>query len=413
MTSTRVAPLVGLSIVVMASIAVHGQFWDKVTNPQVPTTIAHPPNLGIQVNRVAFGSAQGVAAEDFVDALTARFVQANVEVIERSRVNALMREQNFGQSGVVDRQTAVQMGKVLGATVMIFVNLQRHAYEKKSLYTDWKDSKERVHRTYISRTQAFVRGSIRSVDLATSRIFAAQVFEANPIVENKIDDRCCAEYPEEFAVVDSAMADVVRQAERMYLPWTEVVQLYYFDDKDCGLNNAFNRHKAGDIAGALDLSLVNLEQCKALAKPNQKALAHANHNVGMGYFSLGQHGKALAYLEESQRLRPGDIAAEAVAACRRAADLARDMQRVEERATYASVAADQKIQATAAAAAAQTLTNADIMALVKAKLPAVVILSKIKTSPCKFDTSTRALIQLSEAGVPSDVITAMMDCGKK
>jgi tetratricopeptide (TPR) repeat protein len=258
-----------------------------------------------------------------------------------------------------------------------------------------------------------VRGSIRSVDLASSRIFAAQVLEASPLVENKIDDKCCAEFPEEFAVLDGAMASVVQQAEQMYLPWSEVVPLYYFDDKDCGLNNAFNRHKAGDIQGALEQSLANLERCNAFPRPNPKVLGHANHNVGMGYFALGQHEKALEYLEEAQRIKPGDIFAEAIAQCRRAAALARDMQRVEERATFAAGAADQRVQAAEAATAADRLTNADIMAMVKAKLPTVVILAKIKNSPCKFDTRTNALIALSEAGVPADVLTAIMDCGKK
>ncbi len=349
MTRIRVALLLAFSIAAVATIGVHGQIWDMLTNPQIPTTIAHPPDLGIQVNRVAFASAQGEAAGEFVDALTARFVQANVEVIERGRLNALLREQNLSLSGYVDRQSAAQMGKILGPTVMIFVNIQRHAWEKKALYNDWKDSKDRRRRTFISRTQAFVRGSIRSVDLATGRIFAAQVLEANPIVENKSDDRCCPEYPEEFAVLDGAMAQVVRRAEQMYLPWTEVVKLYYFDDNDCGLKNAFNRHKVGDIEGALDLSLENLRQCKALPKSNVKALAHAYHNVGMGYFSLGQHGKALEYLEESQRLRPGDISSEAVAECRRAQALVREMQRVEERAAYDADAADQKVRSTDAA----------------------------------------------------------------
>jgi hypothetical protein len=399
-------------LILLASIAVQGQFWDKLSNPQVATTIAHPPNLGIQVNKIAFGSARGEAADSFMDALTARFVQANVEVIERSRLDALLREQNLSLSGYVDPQSAVKMGKILGPTVMIFVNIQRHAAEKKSLVNDWKGRDGVVHRTYISRTQAFVRGSIRSVDLASSRIFAAQVLEANPLVENKINDRCCPEFPEEFALLDTAMSSVVQQAERMYLPWSEVVRLYYFDDNDCGLKNAFNRHKAGDIHGALGQSLANLEQCKALPKPNPKVLGHANHNVGMGYFSLGQHAKALGYLEEAQRIKPGDIFVEAIAQCRRAEALTRDMQRVEERATFEADAADRKNQ-DAAAATSQTLTNADVTAMVKAPLPAVVILNKIKSSPCKFDTSTSALIQLSKAGVLAEVITAMMDCGKK
>jgi tetratricopeptide (TPR) repeat protein len=296
---------------------------------------------------------------------------------------------------------------------LIFVNMQRRAVEKKPLYNQWRDNKNYVHTTYISRTQAFVRGSVRSVDLATARIFSATVLEASPVRENTIQDQCCAEFPSEYDVLDAATAQVVGQATRLFLPWTETVPLVYFDDDDCSLKAAHARHKAGDIEGALRQSLANLDQCKAMPKANAKTLSHADHNVGIGYFALGQYDKAIEYLEEAQRVRPAGIYTEAIAACRKADALAHDMQRVEERMSVAAEAAEAKKVTAANAEAAQTLTNNDILSLAKAKLPAEVITSKIKTSACRFDTSADALIQLKQAGVPDSVIIAMMECGKK
>lgn len=59
-------------------------------------------------------------------------------------------------------------------------------------------------------------------------------------------------------------------------------------------------------------------------------------------------------------------------------------------------------------ASGPALTNADILALAGAGLGPEVILAKIRTSRPQFDTSPSALIELKRAGVPQEVITAMI-----
>ncbi len=62
-----------------------------------------------------------------------------------------------------------------------------------------------------------------------------------------------------------------------------------------------------------------------------------------------------------------------------------------------------------AAPAGPTLTNEDVVKLVKAKLPESVIIKKISNSSCAFDTDPDALIKLKQAGVSEAVIDAMVD----
>lgn len=59
-------------------------------------------------------------------------------------------------------------------------------------------------------------------------------------------------------------------------------------------------------------------------------------------------------------------------------------------------------------AAAEVLTNDDVVKLVKGGLPESVVVQKIRTSERKFDTSADALIKLKSAGVPDKVIEAML-----
>lgn len=399
-----------LSLPAVTAAPSQAQFWERMSNPTVPTQITHPPGLGLQISRVAFGPANGEGADEFVDALTGHFVQRDIEVIERERIEELLREHNFSLSGYVDRESAATIGKIVGPSVMVFVNMQRRAVEKKALYKDWRGRDGVVHRRYISRTQVFARGSIRSVDLATARVFAATVLEVSPAIENSADDRCCVEFPSEYELLDAANRDLAGQAARLFLPWQERVDLVYFDDSDCGLKAAHTRQKLGDVEGALQQSMSALEQCRQMSPPPKpKTLAHANHNVGMGHFALGQYDRALEFLEEAQRVRPAGIHAEAIVQVRRADTLATEMRRQEDRAALV----EQGRQQASRSATAAVLTNKDVLEMVGAALAPDLITSRIRLTACRFDTSTSALIELKNSKVPDAVIIAMLERSKQ
>jgi hypothetical protein len=57
---------------------------------------------------------------------------------------------------------------------------------------------------------------------------------------------------------------------------------------------------------------------------------------------------------------------------------------------------------------ASTLRNADVIMMVRAKVPADVIVSKIKNSRCNFDTFPGVLAELKQKGVPDEVLRAMV-----
>lgn len=55
-----------------------------------------------------------------------------------------------------------------------------------------------------------------------------------------------------------------------------------------------------------------------------------------------------------------------------------------------------------------TLNNSDIITMVKAKLPTALIIEKINTSSCTFDTFPAVLAELKYKGVPDEVLMAMV-----
>ena len=58
--------------------------------------------------------------------------------------------------------------------------------------------------------------------------------------------------------------------------------------------------------------------------------------------------------------------------------------------------------------AQEVMKNGDVISLVKAGLSSSIVIDKIRTSRSDFDLSTDALILLKQAGVPDDVVGAML-----
>jgi hypothetical protein len=98
-----------------------------------------------------------------------------------------------------------------------------------------------------------------------------------------------------------------------------------------------------------------------------------------------------------------------------------DAKQQEEHATFAfgsgaerikQELADQNGPQTTAAKTQTTLTNSDVVAMVNAGIGAEIIVAKIKTSSCSFDTSPAALKQLKDASVPDSVVLTMVQAPK-
>jgi|HubBroStandDraft_5_1064220.scaffolds.fasta_scaffold69004_1 membrane-associated protease RseP (regulator of RpoE activity) len=93
----------------------------------------------------------------------------------------------------------------------------------------------------------------------------------------------------------------------------------------------------------------------------------------------------------------------------------------EEHITFAFGPGAEKIKEGIASQSAATdaqpkaenpLTNSDVVGMVKAGIGVEIMVAKIKTATCSFDTSPAALKELKDAGVPDSVILAMVQTPK-
>lgn len=79
-----------------------------------------------------------------------------------------------------------------------------------------------------------------------------------------------------------------------------------------------------------------------------------------------------------------------------------------KRLTSVTLALLLSCSATFAQGGLEALSNRDILQMVRAKLPTDLIIQKINTSSCRFDTFPSVLVELKQSGVPNDVLSAMV-----
>ncbi len=316
----------------------HAQWFDSLINPDVEVTLAHPPGLGIQVQRVAFAPVQTMAADELVSACIVDLAASGrVEVLDRSNIEKVLKEQKFTNSGLVDEASAIELGRMLGSPVLLMVsvhNLKVTRTPSRSTKAEWKDSKGKVHpavTTYTSKTQVDYSASIQAVDLATGKVFSQQRIAVAPSREQSSEEGQ-PEYPSETDVREMAIDQARTQVHRMLLPWTETRKLIFYDDREYGMKDAYKRLKLKDVFGALSVSQKALAQAKADPHARPKYVGHASYNMGICHFILGDYTSALPYLRAARETdAEHKIYREAASECERAIQLSEEMARVEKR----------------------------------------------------------------------------------
>lgn len=217
------------------------------------------------------------------------------------------------------------------------------------------------------------------------------------------------EFPATFDVQDNAFRSAVLEVHNMYLPWSELKKLYFFDDKEYNLKKAFQALKGDDLDNAFELSKASLEECEKDGKAKDKIRGHANYNLGMCYMLRTDYDSALRYFNVAKQFKPGNIITDAIEECKTGIGLQRSLRGIEERSSMEDQKSQAEEQKTAETEKANTLTNKSIIDMVKMKLSEAIIIQKIKLSKCNFDTSPAALSALTKAGVKDKVVMAMME----
>lgn len=320
-----------------AALPVQAQFWSELANPKVEVTLTHPPGLGLKIDRVAFLPGKDLNSRELADTLTTDLVQSKaIEVVDRTHLDSVLKEQELGANGYIDPATVASLGKLLGPTALVVVNvnrseLSRNQATKEEKVRDYQTKQDKVRLLRTSITSLDFSATAQVIDLATGRIFGAQRLEATPSLTNSSYEGW-PPYPRDSDVRRLAYQDARQRLLRMLLPWTEVRKLTFFDDKTFGMDKAHELIEQRRYGAALERALQGLDESKKDKGEKPKYYPRAYYNVGILHFIEGRYEDARPFLQQALDMDPeASIFKTAYRECLDALDLQTQMRQVEQK----------------------------------------------------------------------------------
>ena len=299
--------------------------------PEISVVVEHPPRLGLDVDSVAFASPEGDCAKELVDSLLSEFVNNGVGVVDRANIETLLAEHEFIlTSGAVDREDALEIGKMSGADALVIVKTRRCVAEEVPMQQDVRRARDgSTTTTYTAETRGSLRGTVQVIDLTTAKLFSAHNVQQEATLSVTKQDARPA-YPPRYEVVDLAINHATVEVKKLFFPWTLHRSFNFYDENQCNLKIAYRLMQAGDLQSGLEESERNVEICEHFRVKKPKLVAKSLYNLGVAQFLLERFHEASETLEESLRLDPNKITSATMAKVRELRAVAQDVRAAED-----------------------------------------------------------------------------------
>jgi len=124
-----------------------------------PRVAVNPRSDFSSVKRVAVISFNGPSGELAADLMTQSLLMHGADVVERQRLDAVLREQSLADSGSFDPATAKQLGKLLGVDAL-FVGTVAESTPQSSYIVSQSDNPRHTSMTQVSGGTVYSEGSV-------------------------------------------------------------------------------------------------------------------------------------------------------------------------------------------------------------------------------------------------------------
>lgn len=283
------------------------QFWSEVANPKVEVRLAHPPEAGLRLRKVAFAPTPYPASRELADLLAGEVLRdRRLEVVDAGRLDP--------------RDEPV--GSVAQATVD--VHRCRPVFSTSS--KESKDAKGGITVTRTATTTLEFSATVVLTEPGSGRLLATRKFEEAPS-DSRSSSLDAPAAPGDGELRRAAQRKVVDWLFQALLPWDEVLRVTYFDDDAYQMDRAAARFKAGDARGGHDLAQRGEAEAQADRGGKAKYRERAIYNLGVARMVLGDFEGALPKLQAARDLnRDASIFRDTLQACQRALDLKAAME---------------------------------------------------------------------------------------
>lgn len=298
---------------------------------RVPVTVTHPAEINMaKYKQVAISRIDGNIGNVFEDDLKGRLVErGEFTLVDRAKLDQIMRELHLSSSDLVQGNKAAQLGKLLPATAIIAGRADGRYEEKMTTaeMTCYRKKTKYPCRAYTRTGTYLTSGSIDVIDVATGQILKSKSLECRYQGSTSATEGQ-PEAIDASGLRSSCVDQNVTQFINAITRWTETVQAPFQTDGDLPkLEAGVNMAKIGDMQSAAATFRAAAREAEMAPNVGPKTIAKAYFNLGLAYQYSDEFGKAMEAFKKSYGLDPSDSTLKEIKQCEK---LQREKRKLDE-----------------------------------------------------------------------------------
>ena len=278
--------------------------------PKIKVPVTRPAEINLSgMDNLAIGEIDGNAGQRMSDLLTTKLFNSDYyEVVDRDNVERIMSEHNFNLSGAVNESTATDLGKLIGASALIFGNSNYKYDIQRSKSKVYKDDDGNRYRYYNIEGKARTKTNLRIVSLETGKIVAAKTM--TKVAQDRTSERNQRPAaPDRDALIASTLNATIDQFMKMIAPYTDYVMVQFKKSDAPEVEAGINYAKLGDWEEAAKQFEIAKEK-----HPTDPAVWY---NLGLAYEYSYNFQKAIKAFKESAKIESDEDCYSQISNCKR------------------------------------------------------------------------------------------------
>jgi tetratricopeptide (TPR) repeat protein len=273
---------------------------------QMTLNVRRPAEINLKdYKRIAVGDIDGLdrdRAADVADAIVTRLVELdNFDVLDRQHLGMILEEHDLTLSGMIDENTAVEIGKLIGSAALIFGRVRTDHYEEVvSKDNPWTDKKGKTHQTITRTGTHTLTVHFSVIDVQTGKILGVKDISASPNAQTTADNEKPGPVDKDALSVQ-ALNIVGDHFTRFIAPYTVTVAANFeTDERFPELDRALAQFRIGETGEALRL----LEGVCQKQVTDPRISAKAFYNLGLAQMYAGLYPEAYENLKKAYSVNP-------------------------------------------------------------------------------------------------------------
>lgn len=224
---------------------------------RIPIQVTHPAEINMTpYKQVAITEIKGDMGQAFSDSIKSNLVESNrFQVVDRDRLDHILRELNFSQSDLADETKRVKLGKLLSASAMIAGHTEGKYDEQLTHSGATCGLKDKQYPCTVYTREGVVKtsGSIDVINIQTGQIIKSKTLNNSCSTRTQATDATPIEIDRD-SLFRTCLSQNVHTFLKAISPWIETVQVPFVKDSAIpDLEKGINRAQMGEMSEAIKI----------------------------------------------------------------------------------------------------------------------------------------------------------------